>query len=129
IPFHPGFVYVGRSGDRFTDEASRMGHGHAYRNGTYELFPRAPMFAIFDESTRRSGPLGPNRARMPVGWNLLVEGYEWSVDNSAELERGWICRADTLEELAELLGLPAVTLAGTIAAYNAACHAGVDDRF
>ena len=42
---------------------------------------------------------------LPVGWNLLMEGYEWSADNSAEIEKGWIQQADTPAELAEILGI------------------------
>lgn len=38
-------------------------------------------------------------------------------------------RADTLEELAELAGLPADTLAETVATYNGYCETGVDADF
>lgn len=31
-----------------------------------------------------------------VGWNLLVEGYDRSQDDSAEVEKGWFHRADGL---------------------------------
>ena len=31
----------------------------------------------------------------------MTERYDWSEDNSAELERGWIKRADTLAALAQ----------------------------
>src|SRR3712207_7245985 len=45
-------------------------------------------------------------------------GYAWSQDNRAELDRGWILRADTLDALAETLGLPARALTRTMHAYN-----------
>ncbi len=66
---------------------------------------------------------------LPVGWNLLMNGSRWSVDNSAEIEKGWIRRADSIAELADLIGVDAQTLERTVEQYNAACEAGRDDPF
>jgi succinate dehydrogenase/fumarate reductase flavoprotein subunit len=63
-----------------------------------------------------------------VGRHVL-DGYRWSPDNSVEIERGWIVRADTPEELAERLGLPAEAVAESLRKYNAACAASEDTRF
>lgn len=46
-----------------------------------------------------------------------------------EIEAGWIRRGDTLEELAAVTGVPADALAESVSEYNAACAAGVDERF
>ena len=65
---------------------------------------------------------------LPVGWNVLVEDYEWSWDNSVEIEKGWLHRADTLEELAPLIGVDPELLVASVERYNAACAAGFDEQ-
>ena len=35
----------------------------------------------------------------------LVERYDWSDDNRAELAKGWIKQAETITDLAQTLGL------------------------
>jgi succinate dehydrogenase/fumarate reductase flavoprotein subunit len=124
-----GFIYVGMDGTRLTDELPPAGHGQARFHGSYELFPTRPMHVIFDEATRRAGPISPGSDLLPVGWNLLVEGYEWSADNSAEIGKGWLLRADTVEELAVRLEVDPAVLTETVRRYNAACDAGHDDQF
>jgi succinate dehydrogenase/fumarate reductase flavoprotein subunit len=124
-----GFIYVGLDGTRLTDELPQVGHGQARLHGSYELFPSRPMHVVFDEATRRAGPISPGPDLLPVGWNVLVEGYEWSADNSVEVDKGWILRADTVEGLAGLLGVEPRVLAETVRRYNAACAEGHDDQF
>ena len=123
-----GFVYVGLDGSRFTNELPQLGHGQAHQHGRYELFPLHAMHVVFDERTRRAGPLSPV-GDYPIGWNILVEGYEWSDDNSAEVARGWFHRADTIAELAGLLDVDPTTLEASIARYNTACEHGCDEQF
>ncbi|WP_408898062.1 FAD-dependent oxidoreductase [Nocardioides sp. R1-1] len=127
--FRKGFVYVDGDGRRCVDELPRTGHGHARVHGAYEHVPARRLHAVFDEATRLSGPISPNAAMLPVGWNVLVEGYEWSWDNSVEVEKGWLHRADTLEELAPLIGVDPALLVASVARYNAACASGVDEQF
>lgn len=65
--------------------------------------------------------------------------YTWSADNQAELEKGWIAQADTLEELAEKVSgtdmwgnevhIDPAGLTATVEAFNAACEAGEDADF
>src|SRR5699024_4111549 len=103
--FRAGFLYVDPDGKRCVNEFPRAGHGQAWINGSYEHVPLRRLHAIFDEATRLSGPISPNKDMMAVGWNVLIEGYEWSWDNGVEVEKGWIQRADTLEELAVVLDI------------------------
>lgn len=128
--FASGYIWVAPDGTRFVDEAPRTGgHGQAPLRGRHELHPAQPAFVVFDEATRRAGPLCPPREYLPVGWNVLVEGYDWSADNQVEIDEGWILRADTLPELAARLGVDAAALSDTVRRWNAACAAGHDDRF
>ena len=55
----------------------------------------------------------------------------WSKDNSEEIKKGWIKKAETLEELAKAIGSPmdAATLKATVEAYNASCDAKEDKEF
>jgi len=127
--FRMGFLYVDSDGKRCVNELPHTGHGNAWVNGSYEHVPLRSVHAVFDEATRLAGPISPNSRMLPVGWNLLVDGYEWSQDNSVEIEKGWIHKADTLEELAAQLDIEPGALVSTVARYNAACQAGEDDQF
>ncbi|MCY4192697.1 MAG: FAD-binding protein, partial [bacterium] len=124
--FSAGFICVGNDGRRPHNEMPPQGHGHGLIEGDYELFQRRPLHVIFDEATRQAGPISPPREVLPVGWNVLMEGYEWSADNSAEIKKGWIRQADTPAELAEILGIDPDGLEASVASWNDACAAGVD---
>lgn len=123
------YLWVGDDGRRFLDETTDPCHGHVLRGGSYELFPLRPFHLIFDEQMRTAGPLSPSPDILPVGWNLLMNGSRWSADNSAEIEKGWIERADSLAALADTIGLDADTLERTVERYNTACAEGSDEHF
>ena len=136
------FIFVSPEGKRFTNEALQSRHGHALVNGRYELWPTQLMHVIFDESTRLSGPLGPmasplgpadidqaNISTFAIGWNLLIENYRWSADNSAEIAKGWIKQADTIEHLAQQIGVDPAVLVETIQRYNADCQTRRDSQY
>lgn len=124
-----GYIYVGQDGSRFVDEDVQIRHGHALIHGRYEIYPHLPLFVVFDERTRKAGPLVPRPEYMPVGWNLVIENYVWSDDNLAEIEKGWIVRADTLAELAAKLGIQESGLERSVALYNRYCAGGQDEQF
>jgi len=124
-----GYVFVGLDGSRFVDENVQIRHGHARIHGRYEIYPLQRAYVIFDERTRRAGPLVPSPEDMPVGWNVVIENYLWSDDNLAEIEKGWIVKSDTLPGLAAKLGLDARALEKSIALYNRYCATGDDEQF
>ena len=124
-----GYIYVGQDGSRFVDEDVQTRHGHALIHGRYELYPHLPLFVVFDERTRKAGPLVPKPEYMPVGWNTVIEKYVWSDDNQAEIDKGWIVKADTLAELERKLGIKAGGLEKSVALYNRYCAAGEDEQF
>lgn len=123
------YLWVAADGRRFVDEAAEPKHGHTEHGGAHELFPLRPFQLIFDERMRTAGPLSPTPDVLPVGWNLLMNGTRWSLDNSVEIEKGWIRRADSIADLAEIVGLDPETLGRTVDQYNQACAAGRDDHF
>ncbi|MFC9790493.1 FAD-dependent oxidoreductase [Rhodococcus sp. NPDC127528] len=122
------YLWVSPDGRRFADESAEPKHGHVWRNGAYELFPLRPFHLVFDEQMRTAGPLSPTPDVLPVGWNLLMNGTRWSLDNSEEIAKGWIKRADSIAELAVLIGADPETLEHTVEQYNAACAVGRDDH-
>jgi succinate dehydrogenase/fumarate reductase flavoprotein subunit len=126
LDFHDtSFLWVDATGRRFTDEAGWEAHDRVRavttfspRRGNHAAFP---LYAIFDGRTRQAGPLN--------GVVGTPNAYAWSVDNTAEVERGWIARADGAGPLAGALGLEPATLTATIEAYNTGAAAGRDADF
>ena len=126
FPHSHGWINVTPDGRRFIREDAQPRHGKVNVDGALRLFPERTYFGVFDEATRAAGPIVPRRDREPFSWNTIVEGYEWSDDNLAEIERGWIVRGDTPGELAERLGVDPDGLEAEIEAYNDACRARRD---
>jgi hypothetical protein len=52
-----------------------------------------------------------------------------SADNVAEIDKGWIVKADTLKELAAKIGKNPDALEKTVAAWNKSCAAGNDAEY
>jgi succinate dehydrogenase/fumarate reductase flavoprotein subunit len=123
-----GMIVVGPDARRFTDEKFKTRHGKVPVNGRWlPLSTPCPMFLIFDHTHFASGPLYD---KTPThGWTQIVEQYPWSNDNSVELAKGWIKRADSLAGLAALLGLNGAVLEGSVGRWNEACAVGHDAAF
>ncbi len=106
-------IIVGADGTRFVDETTNLKHGHVMFHGMYIRVPMSlPAWAVFDEKARLQKPL----------YRVWSEGME------KEIEKGWILKADTLEELAQTLGVPAENLTAQIERYNGYCEKGVDEE-
>lgn len=135
-------IFVNSKGERFMDEEVNITHGKfqmpflAYDGGfpNYNGYSNLPMYAIIDSSMFDSDAVGPHDFGCCYASNLGV--YNWSADNQAELERGWLVKGDTIEELVQKLAeqsgnemIDAEALKATIAAYNSSCEAGEDEAF
>lgn len=127
--FRNGFIHVDTDGKRCVNELPNTGHGNAWVNGQYEHVPQRRLHVVFDEATRLAGPISPGPDMLPVGWSLLVDDYVWSADNSAEIEKGWILKGDTLEELAVKLEVDPDVLVGSVQRWNTSCANGEDEQF
>src|SRR5262249_72773 len=62
-------------------------------------------------------------------WTQIIERYDWSRDNSAELAKGWIKTAESLEALASVLGLDPAALVVTVDGWNGCCAGRCDTDF
>ena len=146
--FMPGFSYfnVNRLGKRFVDDTA-MGSPH---NGWHTLlhfddaiddYDRIPTWCIFDQSCFDAGKLSTSQGDFFECGNFAsdlpdsVRAWDgWSQDNKAELEKGWIIKGDTIEELAKKIKdfdhwMDPETLKATFDEYQEFCEAGKDARF
>lgn len=104
-------IIVGADGTRFNDEGTLPGHGFIHFHGTLIHTPYSlPAYCVFDQAAFE-------RTIYPV----------W--DNEERVANGTIVKADTLDELAEALGLPEGSLAAEVEKYNGYCAAGADPEF
>ena len=88
-----------------------------------QSFPRIPSHVILDEEGRKMYRLG-----MPA-YNDWGISEHWTDDNLRELEMGFIRKAETLDELAELISVDAAVLNETIDLWNASCQLDRDEDF
>jgi 3-oxosteroid 1-dehydrogenase len=136
----PGMLLVDNYGERYINEVFTSVDPQRYQFYNqvivYDIskleYPRIPSWFIFDETVRQAGPL-PSTFYGAIATGI----YDWSEDNSAEVEKGWILRADTLEELAAVIAadpnnrgrMDATTLANTVAVFNQYSEGGEDLDF
>ena len=117
---------------RITKDPSRY---HFYKEAllfdTLALdYPRIPSWMVFDEDLRSKGPVVRTAA-------ASYHGIDWDDGNLNAIEKGWILKADTLQELAHKIRqhpdnrerMEPGVLEGAIAAYNAHCARGRDTDF
>jgi hypothetical protein len=65
----------------------------------------------------------------PNSTAAITQQRLWSEDNSKEIEKGWILKADSVSELSKLLQLEEMALQLSIGKYNHFCRSGVDSDF
>ncbi|WP_420638861.1 FAD-dependent oxidoreductase [Candidatus Poriferisocius sp.] len=115
----PGYVICDRAGHRFANEhhQAQLRHDFYYELLAYDPAtnsqPRVPCYWFFDESRRQAGPLTYTHFGA-----VAVGLYDWSEDNSAEINRGWIASGDSIAEAGEAAGMSptaAIRAAATVA--------------
>lgn len=120
------FIYVDRDGQRFANETGLEMHDMwrevSFFDTSRFCYPRIPTYAIFDDITRRRGPLRPSG----IAANMHLE---WSLDNSKEIARGWISQGKTIQKLARKISIDESALEDTVVKYNQFCRAGKDGDF
>ena len=106
-------VFVNGAGKRFMNEDATFLHSHAllpFMHWSIVPETRAvhydnlPMWCIYDSKVPSKHKLWIQEEGN-INWTYAKarDIYQWSDDNEAEVERGWIYKADTLEELADLM--------------------------
>ena len=123
----PGWlVLVNGEGRRFYDETS----SYSITQPIMEAQP-APVFAVFDDAAKRASLPSTVEATKKVSVGKRDGRLQKWVDTLLEemVDKGAVLRADTLEELAELIGIPVARFLSTIELYNADAAAGEDTHY
>jgi fumarate reductase flavoprotein subunit len=127
-------IYVNGDGRRFVCEGSQLRMG-VFDSGSVQLEqPKGAAFVIFDENTLRQTiehpELNPQpQLPMPFGASTFpatVEEAKADMIPALEKQDGVLFQADTVEELAQKIGVDPAALRETIDTYNDACEAGMD---
>jgi succinate dehydrogenase/fumarate reductase flavoprotein subunit len=89
IDFHgPGFVLVNAAGQRFGDETGYEVHERLRAlvnvKPTLSYYPALPVYGICDGITLRAGAFN--------GVVGTPNDYQWTSDNRAEVQKGWITK-------------------------------------
>lgn len=145
-PYHFSYLWVNKYGKRFMNEETTMNHNNSHTpltdwDSKKDEYPNLPFWMVFDQEFYDSVDLYQGTGY----WGLLdtycgVHGLQptegW---NDYAQEKGWIVKADTLEELAakmqgrnsadEVETCDADGLAATVKAWNTACDKGKDADF
>jgi len=114
----PSCIMVNKKGRRFCNETAdydTVTTSFLAFDTLEDGYPNVPAWLIFDEKLRTKGAI----SRDP----------SWSKDNQAELQKGWIKKADTLEDLAAQTGVDPKGLAETVEGYNRNAASGKDPLF
>jgi len=146
-------ILVTKYGQRFMKEGGWWPHrsimGYSLwdwrENRKDTEYPCCPHYMIFDETTRLAGAIGINEKSIFTGMGSTITpkwlggtapgwgeaGGGWSADNSAEIEKGWIKKADAIAALAGAIGgeMTADALTAAVTRWNGFCDAGVDSDF
>jgi len=149
-------IWVNRFGKRFLNERQSWSHTkttQAYDAFLYKNFPQddeaycdypnQPYYMIFDDTlmAERLGypSYGEEGYTYKGGFLAALNLHRWSDDNSEELAKGWIIKADTIEELGkkivtknfwgQVVGMDAAGLVETVNEYNEYCALGEDPDF
>lgn len=154
MPGANNYIMVDRLGNRWTSESVFMSPHVGWHNfekfndATLCDFERIPTWVILDQNVIDAGPLGATSGgtlntpggSTTIGMTLSDIPAEcgqypgWSEDNQAEIDKGWILKADTIDELvakmAKVDDAPdATAVKAAIEKYNAYCAAGSDLDF
>jgi len=123
VPDVPGsgepWLFVNKHGKRFCNEDVQYGQLYAQDMNQ----PEYMHYQVFDDNFRvdwESMGSGMMKKEPPMP---IVEGTE------AAVAEGNAFKAETIEELAGLIDVPADAFSATIARYNTLCDAGYDDDY
>ena len=119
-------LWVNAKGRRFCDET--VVQDFVFGQNAVARQPGRMCWAILDLAALWRAYEAPPHMMAPLdatdnGMAKLFEAVE------KEINAGGIYKADTLEELAQLTGMPSDALVEEVAVYNAACAAGHDPLF
>jgi succinate dehydrogenase/fumarate reductase flavoprotein subunit len=142
LRFYQG-IWVNKYGKRYTNECISFSHNWWLKNFDFNLdepgYTTIPTYLIFDENIRKRGAVAGASASDSHGIRGILTyppelgGYPegWSRDNLREIEKGWIMKAGTPEDLGKIIGgkMDPGALRKTIDSYNHYCEQKKDVEF
>lgn len=123
----PGWLLVvNAEGRRFYDETS----SYSITAPIVDQQP-PPVFAVFDDAAKEASTPGTVEATKKVSVGRRDgRAQKWvKMMLDEQIESGVVNRADTLEELADKMGVPRTQFLATVEQYNADCSVGTDHHF
>lgn len=134
------YLFVNQHGCRFMAEDRNKSHVKELLpilsfDGSGAEYANLPAYMIFDEAMMRRRALAYTAASMNrvkgglIGHPLVNGVYDWSRDNRAELDLGWIVQADSVEALAQEIDCDPEGLMSSVARFNEACDGSEDREF
>ena len=131
-----GNLLVDAEGKRFINEGLLCDYPMSY--GSEQTLKNSPWYAVVDQAyvdaMTNDGLYNYMTARGATHENWFIGDYfkdrildKLPEDIKEGIAEGWCWKADTLEELAETVGLP--HLVETVEKYNEYCEAGEDPQF
>lgn len=129
----PYAVYINKNGKRWINELT-MGRSSFFAVATALVYqPEGQNFSIFDLGMAKEAAKRPFRSIKkkfnPIPEVPVPENCEEDLRENAARFPDQLISADTLEELAEKLGVPADNLKQSVKRYNEMCAQGRDDDF
>ena len=117
----PGGVVVNRNGNRIGNESQNyMAYQLALFDKHSEAEPCSPAFHVFDARFRKSYIAGPLMTPdMKPDWSIPKQWFD----------EQFVAKADTLDELAQQMGIDADNLKATVARMNEYAQTGKDLEF
>ena len=117
----PGSCVVNRDGKRFANESQNY---MAFQKDLFkthtEEHPNAPAWHVFDATFRENFMVGPLMTKAMKPDSQIPK--KW-------FDEGFVAKADTIRELADMLGIDADGLEGTIGKMNHYAETGKDEDF
>lgn len=131
-----GCLLVDAHGKRFINEGLLCDYPMSY--GSEQIIRNTPWFSVVDQAyvdaMATQGLYEYTTAKGATSENWFIGNYfkgriltNIYSDIEEGLKEGWLWKADTLEELAEKLGME--SLLDTVKTYNGFCEEGVDKQF
>ena len=122
------WILVDQYGRRYMNECTPYTQDTSHRRMEFcdtatQSFPRIPSHMIFDEEGRNLYQIGA-----PTYNERGIE-FRWSEDNLKEVEMGILKRADSVEELAQVIKAEPTVLTATLERWNKLCQGGKDDDY
>ena len=124
-----GWLWLDKYGKRFMNEQRGGQHGMArqdmfYFDGKKLEWPRLPMWLFFDQQCRENANFG--KYSTYDQWLSMIGGYTWDPQLNDAIEAGLCFQGDTVEDIAEKMGIDPDSLKAELERYDTYCTQGFD---